>query len=238
MQALLLVQHYIVPPGTAWWWTGIVLLGMQLSLAIIFGRRLSSAARIKFEQAWGVLLLALLIGMHTYRAYTGQWAITDSLPLQLCAMSQLLSIALLLFRVQSAFLPLLFWGLAGGLHALLTPEVTLGGHPLVLAEYFISHTAIIAVPLYYLIVYQKRPKSRDWLRAFVINNLLMIPVGLINFWLDANYMYLSEKPLAENPFVMGDWPWYILGFELAALLHYYLIDRLLHFSHRWRFKQA
>lgn len=66
----------------------------------------------------------------------------------------------------------------------------------------------------------------------------MIPVGLINFWLDANYMYLSEKPLAENPFVMGDWPWYILGFELAALLHYYLIDRLLHFSHRWHFKQA
>ena len=32
-------------------------------------------------------------------------------------------------------------------------------------------------------------------------------------------MYLAEKPLVNNPMVVGEWPWYILGFEIPGLVH-------------------
>ncbi len=40
---------------------------------------------------------------------------------------------------------------------------------------------------------------------------------------NANYMYLAEAPIADNIFILQD-PYHILGFELAALAHFYLLD--------------
>jgi uncharacterized membrane protein YwaF len=42
-------------------------------------------------------------------------------------------------------------------------------------------------------------------------------------------MFLVAPPVAENPFVVGEWPYYILGFEAAALLHYGVL-RLIFFN--------
>jgi len=36
-------------------------------------------------------------------------------------------------------------------------------------------------------------------------------------------MYLAEKPMVNNPFLMGEWPWYIIGLELFLLLHIAII---------------
>ena len=52
----------------------------------------------------------------------------------------------------------------------------------------------------------------------------MIPIiGIINWILDANYMYLCVKPIAKNPLLIGDWPWYILGIECVAVIHFSVI---------------
>ena len=39
-------------------------------------------------------------------------------------------------------------------------------------------------------------------------------------------MYLAEKPLVNNPMIIGEWPWYILGFEILGFLHIYIFFRL------------
>ena len=36
-------------------------------------------------------------------------------------------------------------------------------------------------------------------------------------------MYLCTKPIVNNPFLMGEWPWYILSIELAGLLHFFIV---------------
>ena len=36
-------------------------------------------------------------------------------------------------------------------------------------------------------------------------------------------MNLCIKPIAKNPFLIGEWPWYIIGIELAALLHFFIV---------------
>ena len=41
--------------------------------------------------------------------------------------------------------------------------------------------------------------------------------------INANYMYLCIKPIANNPILIGEWPWYIISIELAGLLHFFII---------------
>ncbi len=231
LKMLYLAQHHVIDPGTAWWWTGIGVLLLQLTLAIRIGKTRDAAGRKRFEQGWGALLLLIFVGMHFFRLFSGDWHLEDSLPLQMCGMSHLLAIAALLFQKRWAFLPLFFWGLAGGIHSFLTPEVTLGNNPWFIAEYYFTHASIIASPLYLIWVNGYRINRWDWLKALWWNNLTLLPIALINFALSANYMYLCVKPIASNPFVVGEWPWYILGFELAAVLHYVLLTVL--FRSHW-----
>jgi uncharacterized membrane protein YwaF len=59
--------------------------------------------------------------------------------------------------------------------------------------------------------------------VFFYTQLVALFVGLVNYAVGANYMYLAEKPAVYNPFIIGNWPWYILGLEVAVLLHFYVI---------------
>jgi len=33
-------------------------------------------------------------------------------------------------------------------------------------------------------------------------------------------MYIAQKPNANNPMIMGEWPWYIIGLEFVVLAHF------------------
>ena len=56
------------------------------------------------------------------------------------------------------------------------------------------------------------------LRTMLFVNLMGIPVGLVNWLIGSNYMYLCSKPGVDSPFLVGDWPWYLLELEVVALL--------------------
>ncbi len=218
-----LKAHFVIAPGSANWWLGLVVLTFVFASAHLAATRFSALQQLRFRKFWGALLLLTFVATQLYLIAQGRWHLADSLPLQMCGMSNLLAIAALLWYWKPAFVPLLFWGIAGGIHSFLTPEITLGDHPLIIAEYFFSHASIMAAPWFLLRSGAFKLNTRSWLYALLWNNLALLPIGLVNLLLNANYMYLCVKPLAENPLVVGDWPWYILGFEAAALVHYYLL---------------
>jgi uncharacterized membrane protein YwaF len=39
-------------------------------------------------------------------------------------------------------------------------------------------------------------------------------------------MFLCQRPMVDNPFIMGDWPFYIVGFVAAGALHYGVLTLL------------
>ena len=45
---------------------------------------------------------------------------------------------------------------------------------------------------------------------------MMLPIGLVNWLTDANYMYLCARPEVDNPLVFGSWPWYIVSVMLIG----------------------
>lgn len=77
--------------------------------------------------------------------------------------------------------------------------------------------------LYLTLVLGMRPRKGSWWRIAIWTQPVLVVIGLFNWVLDANYMYLCEKPIANNPFVFGNWPWYIIGLEIAGLIHAIII---------------
>ena len=45
-------------------------------------------------------------------------------------------------------------------------------------------------------------------------------------------MYLREKPPVNNPFLIGDWPYYILGFEFLAFTFFSILFLIMKFFNK------
>jgi hypothetical integral membrane protein (TIGR02206 family) len=171
----------------------------------------------------GSLFLATAIAIHPYLFYLGHWKLQSSLPLQLCSLSGLLSGIVLLFPSQLGYELLMYWGIPGAFHSLLTPEMTQGEGTYFLMDYYVSHGGIILSALFLTYSWKMELRKNSWLKIFLFSQILIPLVGLVDYLLDANYMYLKSKPDVDNPLIMGRWPWYIAGFEIFLLVHMYII---------------
>lgn len=69
-------------------------------------------------------------------------------------------------------------------------------------------------------------KKNSWLKSFLVINLLLVIIMPLNFYLDANYMYLNVPPKIDNPFIIGDWPYYLIVLEFVAAGLFYITYRL------------
>ena len=50
---------------------------------------------------------------------------------------------------------------------------------------------------------------------------------------NANYIYLCIAPIVNNPFIFtNQWPWYIVGIDIVAILHFYIIYYIFNYKYR------
>ena len=59
--------------------------------------------------------------------------------------------------------------------------------------------------------------SEMCIRDRLITNLLVIFISLVNYLLDSNYMFLRVRPNSASPFLMGDWPIYIIMVQVYSV---------------------
>lgn len=214
-----MIPHETIPIfGPLWWKANIPTVAIIIGL-IVLGKRLSPINRERLAVVLAVVLVARVILIHPYLVHLGRWRVQSSLPLHMCGLSAILSGVVLLWRNQRAYEFLFYWGIPGAFHSLLTPEFTSGRVGLLFPEYFISHGGILASALYLTLVLGMRPRKGSWWRIALWTQPVLLGIGLANWVLDANYMYLCQKPMVNNPFVIGKWPWYLVSLEIAGLLH-------------------
>lgn len=225
-----MIEHFVVPIFSDTWWAGIVFSIFFIGIPIIFGKLLPEKSQNRFGFFIGILLLATALSVHPYMAYEGIWDLRSSLPLQLCALSGFLSGIAFFYRNQIVYELLIYWGIPGAFHSLLTPEMSLGGSSFIVAEFYVAHAGILLSALYLTFVSGMKPREHSWFKIFLYTQLLLLAVGGINLLLDANYMYLCKKPIANNPLVIGDWPLYVLILDLAGLIHFFIIYLLYKFT--------
>ncbi|MBK9272319.1 MAG: TIGR02206 family membrane protein [Saprospiraceae bacterium] len=224
-------EHYLIPTYSLMWWGGIILgLGFYSGLAKLGSYFKSIGKEELFRRALFVVFFVREILIHVYYLVTGHFNIQESLPLHLCGLSYLACLVCLYKPQMLLYEYLLMLGSVGALMSFLTPEMTHGYSPFLLFDYYLSHGLILFTPLYLFFVLHIRPRVRSWLYVLVFGNIVLGTVGLINYLIGSNYIYLCEPPKVDNVLITGKFPYHIIGFEVIGsafvLLIYYIFRRL------------
>jgi hypothetical integral membrane protein (TIGR02206 family) len=150
--------------------------------------------------------------------------LAEVLPLHLCGASVFLVAFTLIFPRYAVYEVVYFWGLGGAAMAILTPDIQFAFPHLLYITYFVSHALIVIGVLYVTVHYHFRPTLRSFWKTLIISNVYMAVVYPLDYLLDANYLFLREKPAGLNLLdFMGPWPWYIVGMEVVGIPIFFLL---------------
>lgn len=192
------------------------------------GKRLDQSIRWWFAVLIPLILLTTTITGHTRNLQNGYWNISDNLPLHLCSISNLISCFILFIPKNKRLFEFLFYaGIIGAFQAFLTPQINnFDGSTYEYLEYYLSHGGILLLPLYMYKNLGFKLSKFSWIRVVGYLNILLIIIMPLNFLIDANYMYLARKPDVYNPLVIGEWPYYIVFWEIILVVLTYLLYRM------------
>lgn len=209
----------------------IVIIAVLILLLFLFRRQLRSMST-RSSQLTRMGLAGFMIGceilLQFWYVYGGIWSLQTSLPLELCSLSLLLSVLLLLTRKRWLYSALLFSGIAGALMAIVTPNLGYAFAHFRFIQFFTAHAMIILALLYMTWVEQLRPGWRSVAGSMIFVNVAALVVYIVDVLLGANYMFLRHKPNTPSVLdVLGPYPVYILGEELLALVLFSLLYLLL-----------
>ena len=143
----------------------------------------------------------------------------DNLPLHLCDVATFTCAAALVWRHRLSYELTYFWGLAGTLQAVITPDLGAGFPSLEFLAFEIAHAGLIAAVLFLTLGLRMRPYPRSILRAFLWLQVYAGVTAILNYLLDTNYGYLRHKPALPSLLdYLGPWPVYIVSLEVLALV--------------------
>jgi hypothetical integral membrane protein (TIGR02206 family) len=177
--------------------------------------------------AWilGLLLLADAVSFIVALVVAGTFSAKTSLPLALCDMAALVAAAACWTRVAVLVELTYFWGLAGTLQAVITPDLNAGFPHLVFFQYMVGHLGIVVAALYLVVGLRITPRPGAVLRVFAITLGYTAFVGLVDGLTGANYMFLRSPPGEWTLLkVLGPWPWYIGSAAGVALVLLVALD--------------
>ena len=217
-------QHQTIEIFTREWFIYTTLSVAAIFIVIVAAKRLNETGKRYLRIGLGISTLLSVILIHPYLISIGQWSVQNSLPLHMCELSEIFAGIALIWQRQRLFEILCYWGIPGGFQSILTPELLqTGENGWLMFHYYFMHTIIILAPVFLMIISNMCLSKKSWLKVFLFTNLCLPVIGAVNWVLGSNYMYLAEKPIADNPFIIGDWPWYILALEFVAVAHFYLV---------------
>jgi len=178
-----------------------------------------------------IFIRTLLIGsmltveflLYGWLIKTKQWDWGDSLPLQLCGISMYLCCYTLITKNYKVYEIIYFWGLAGAIQAVLTPDIKYSFPHFKYIQFFTTHGGIIISICYMTFIFGYTPTLRSLLKSFLYLILLAIPIYLLDYVIKGNYLFLGVKPAGANLLdFFGPWPYYLIVLGLI-LFPYFLI---------------
>jgi hypothetical integral membrane protein (TIGR02206 family) len=181
-------------------------------------------------RAIAVVLAADAVTFVSVPLADGHWSVQASLPLALCDLA--LIIAAIACWWPRLYLPVeltYFWGLAGTLQAVATPDLSAGFPQLVFFEFVVGHLGIVIAALFLVVGLRLRPRSGSVPRVFAITAAYTTFVGFFDWLTGSNYMYLAAAPRHWSLLsVMGPWPWYIVTAAGVAIVLLLILDAPFH----------
>jgi len=159
------------------------------------------------------------------------------LPLELCDITMVLAVVTLLVPRRATAEVVYFWAGSGSLVAMLTPELPWSLPRWEFVVFFGLHGLVLVSALVLVFALDLRPRPGAPWRVAAITLAWTAFVALVDWILDANFMYLRAKPTVATVLDwMGPWPVYILVAGGVALVAFHLLA--LPFRREWRLQQS
>ena len=155
------MDHVVISPFGVEWFIWNILTLFFILFVVLIPLNKSDKFKSNFTTFFALLMAFEYLFIQSYFVYKGIWTPQDSLPFHLCRLMLFNTIILLFTRNQIAFELLLFIGMVGGFHSLMTPELTHGSDLVLLIDYFLVHGGLIAAPLYCIFVLGMRPRKQE-----------------------------------------------------------------------------
>lgn len=176
------------------------------------------------ERIFAVSLLLLEAFYHIWLINVGRWSFSNSLPLELCSISLLVTI-ILLWTGNRKFIDFVFFaGIGGAIQALATPVLDLSYPHVRYFHFFYTHGGIILTALYFVWIKGYKPTFIGVVKTILVLNILLPFIFLVNKLTKGNYMFLQEKPQTGSLLdFLGPYPLYILSLEAVAFVMFTLL---------------
>ena len=202
-------------------WIRNTFFSTVIILALLVGSSyLKKQVNIYITYIMGIALFVSSITspLRTYLA--GNFSIAVDLPFHLCGISAFIcSIMPFLKNKQGLFDFVFYTGIIGGIMGILTPQMSdYDGSFYVYFVFYMRHILIFTMPIYMLRNLGLSLTKKSMVRTFVILNILLAFIMPFNFIVGGNYMYLAEPPQVNNPLIIGEWPYYVIWFEVFVIL--------------------
>jgi hypothetical integral membrane protein (TIGR02206 family) len=173
----------------------------------------------------GLVLVATSVAWFVTTVTQSRFSVATSLPFALCDLAALVAAAALFTRQRLLVEVTYFWGLAGTVQALITPDLSEHYPSAVFFEYVVGHAAIVCAALFLVAGQRLAPRRRAVPRIFAVTLAYSAFVGAIDAITGGNYMYLRKPPGEWTLLrVLGPWPWYIAAAAGVALVLFTMLD--------------
>jgi hypothetical integral membrane protein (TIGR02206 family) len=207
------------------YWTAVVVAACACVAACLAGRMWPGPWRTSVARIIGLALAADAVAYSVGEAVQGTWTAKGSLPLALCDVAALVAAVACWWRIPLLVELTYFWGLAGTLQAVITPDLNVGFPHLVFFEYLTGHLGIVFAALFLVVGMGLRPRPGAVPRVFAITAAYTAFVGLVDGLTGADYMFLRQPPGEWTLLrVLGPWPWYTVSAAGVALVLFTLLD--------------
>ncbi|KWX89060.1 hypothetical protein AMQ83_02895 [Paenibacillus riograndensis] len=195
---------------------------------ILFGLRRTIRSNPGLKQSVRLLLVAVLLSsegcLQLWYITQEVWTKGNSLPLELCGITLLLSIVMLLTRSRLLYSFLYFAGIGGAFIALLTPNLVYPFPHFRFLLFFAAHGGIILASLYMTWIEGYKPTWKSLFFTMLCLNIVAAAVYAADRILGANYMFLAHKPGTFSVLdYFGPYPYYLLVEEAFAFVVFLLM---------------
>ena len=178
--------------------------------------RTLAAVLVGDEVAWWIYLVAT----HANRA-----ELLYALPFQLCDAAIFVSAFALWSRRQIAVEVTYFWGLAGTIQAVITPDLPQHFPNFLFIQYYVAHGGVVAAALLLVAGLGQWPRRNAVVRVAGLTIAYAALVGLLDAATGADYMFLRAKPASATLLdLLGPWPWYIGWAALVGVALFFILD--------------
>ena len=219
------IPIYVVEFMSQEWITWSLFSIVFISIPLILARFLNKSQKRMISYIMGGLLIIDFFAENIGYIASGTWDIQYNLPIQLCGISSLICCVLPFIKNKKKLFEFVYYtGIIGGVMAILTPQMNyFDGTIRYYLNFYVSHSLIIALPIFMFLHLDMKLPRLSWFKLWINLNILMAIIMPINFLLDSNYMYVNAPPEVNNPLVIGDWPYYILLWEIFILIIAYMV---------------